>query len=154
MGLAAAPGHSLAVEIEPLEISALVANDPATVPAATLYVAYGLSDAFDARLELSTAIHNRLDVAASFFSFKGVLAYKLDVGHWIPWIGPSVGGLAMGLQNWPFDAIQPTVGLIAALDYVWTRHFGMGLCLSGDYGFEQAVVYRAGYLRAEYHWGW
>ena len=151
--MAAAPGHSLAVAVEALEISALAANEPAIVPAASLYAAYGLSDAFDARLELSTALQNRLEVAASFFSFKGVLACKLDVGQWVPWIGPSLGGLAMGLQSWPFDGIQPTVGLIAGLDHAWTRHFGMGLCVSGDYGFEQKIVYGAGYLRAEYHFG-
>jgi hypothetical protein len=135
LGLAAAPGYSFG-------------------PAASLYGAYGLSDAFDARLELSTSIQDRLDAANAFFSFKAALAYKLDVGRWIPWIGPSAGGLATGQQKWPFDALQPTVGAIAGLDYVWTRHFGVGLCLSGDYGFDQAAVYGAGYLRAEYHWGW
>jgi hypothetical protein len=135
LGAAAAPGYSAG-------------------PALSLYGAYGLSDAFDARVELSTSIQGRLDATNAFFSFKGALAYKLDVIRWIPWIGPSVGGLASGQQKWPFDAMQPTVGVLAGLDYVWTRHFGMGLCVSGDYGFDQAVVYGAGYLRAEYHWGW
>jgi hypothetical protein len=123
-------------------------------PAASLYAAYGLSDAFDARVELSSSIQGRLDHTNAFFSFKGALAYKLDVIQWIPWLGPSVGGLASGHQKWPFDAIQPTVGAVAGLDYAWTRHFGVGLCVSGDYGFDQAVVYGAGYLRAEYHFGW
>jgi len=135
LGLAAAPGHDLG-------------------PAASLYAAYGLSDAFDARVELSTSIQGRLNAANAFFSFKGALAYKLDVGRWIPWIGPSVGGLATGQQKWPFDGMQPTIGAIAGLDYAWTRHFGVGLCLSGDYGFDQAAVYGAGYLRAEYKFGW
>ena len=135
LGLAAAPAYSLG-------------------PAASLYAAYGLSDAFDARLEISSSVQGRLDDASAFLSFKGVLGYKIDVGRWIPWIGPSVGGLATGQQKWPFDALQPTAGLTAGLDYAWTRHFGIALCLSGDYGFDQAALYGAGYLRAEYHWGW
>ena len=135
LGLGAAPGYSAG-------------------PALSFYGAYGLSDAFDARLELSSSIQGRANRANAFFSFKGALAYKLDVIQWIPWIGPSVGGLATGQQKWPFDGIQPTIGAIAGLDYAWTRHFGVGLCLSGDYGFDQAAVYGAGYLRAEYHWGW
>lgn len=164
LGLAAAPGYFLG-------------------PAGGIYGSYGVSDAFDVRAELSTSIQGRLrrdsqtgtpnpdgspapdcrtapdgttppECTTAFFSFKAALTYKLDVIRWIPWIGPSVGGLASGQQKWPFDAMQPTVGVIAGLDYAWTRHFGVGLCLSGDYGFDQAAVYGAGYLRAEYHWGW
>ena len=164
LGVAAAPGYFLG-------------------PAGDIYAAYGLSDAFDLRTELSTSIQGRLrrdsstgtpepdgtpapdcrpapdgsipaECTTAFLSLKAVLAYKLDVIQWIPWIGPSVGGLASGKQKWPFDALQPTVGFMAGLDYAWTRHFGMGLGVSGDYGFDQAAVYGAGYLRAEYHWGW
>ena len=163
LGLAAAPGYFLG-------------------PAGGAYVAYGLSDAFDVRAELSTSLQRRLrrdsetgtpepdgspapdcrvhpdgttppECTTAFLSFKVALAYKLDVSQWIPWIGPAVGVLASGQQKWPFDALQPTVGVLAGLDYAWTRHFGVGLCLSGDYGFDQAAVYGAGYLRAEYHWG-
>jgi len=159
LGMAAAPGYLLG-------------------PAGGIYATYGLSDVFDVRTELSTSIQGRLrrkesdsncalppdsgtnpegapapECTTAFLSFKAALAYKLDVLRWIPWVGPSLGGLASGQQKWPFGTLQPTVGVIAGLDYAWTRHFGVGLCLSGDYGFDQAAVYGAGYLRAEYHWG-
>ena len=123
-------------------------------PALNLYAAYGLTDAFDVRLELSTSLHDRAKEVDSFYSAKGVFAYKIDVIQWIPWIGLSGGALGSGQGKWPFESVQPTAGAIAGLDYAWTRNFGVGLCLSTDYGFHEAAWYGAGFLRAEYHFGW
>jgi hypothetical protein len=123
-------------------------------PALNAYGAYGISDAFDVRLELSSSILDRAATATAFYSLKAVFAYKIDVIQWIPWVGVSAGLLGSGKGKWPFESVQPSAGLIAGLDYAWTRHFGLGLCATGDYGFNEAAVYGAGFLRAEYHFGW
>jgi hypothetical protein len=127
--------------------------------AANVYAAYGLSDAFDVRAELWASFHegtlpNGVVSKASYGSGKLALTYKIDVIQWIPWVGVGAGVLTAGTGGAPFDSAQATLGAIAGLDYAWTRNFGLGLCFSLDYGFTDANTYGAGFLRAEYHFGW
>ena len=123
-------------------------------PALNVYGAYGLTDAFDARLELGLSVHDRSGPPAWYYSAKGAFTYKLDVIQWIPWAGVSGGVLMLAKGDWPLESVQGTVGGIAGLDYAWNRNFGLGLCFSADYLFQDAAVYGAGFLRAEYHFGW
>ena len=123
-------------------------------PALNAYAAYGLTDAFDVRLELGMSGHDRSGPPAWFYGLKGAFTYKLDVIQWIPWIGVSGGVMLMAKGDWPLESRQGTAGAIAGLDYAWNRHFGLGLAVSADYLFRDAALYGTGFLRAEYHFGW
>jgi hypothetical protein len=127
--------------------------------AANVYAAYGLTDAFDARAEFWASFHERTlqdgtVSKAAYSAAKLALTYKLDVIQWIPWLGVSAGVLTAGTGLSPFGSAQLGLGAIAGLDYAWTRNFGLGLCFSADYGLTDTQVYGAGFLRAEYHFGW
>lgn len=122
--------------------------------AANAYAAYGLTDAFDARVELSLSAHDRSGPPAWFYAAKGVFTYKLDVIQWIPWVGVSGGVMLLAKGDWPLAWTQGTVGGMAGLDYAWTRNFGLGLAVSADYLVHDADLYGAGFLRAEYRFGW
>ncbi|HEY3498799.1 MAG TPA: hypothetical protein VGK73_29110 [Polyangiaceae bacterium] len=109
----------------------------------------------------------------TFYGGKLALAYKLDVIEWIPYGGLTAGFLgvvpgrhedlpdelaaleAAPPQARPFARAQFTGGVLLGLDYAVSRSFGLGLALSGDYAFGGGNgLYGAGFLRAEYRFGW
>jgi hypothetical protein len=141
LGLAAANGYQLG-------------------PAANLYAAYGISDVFDVRLELAASRHTLLHVPdatapdnAFIYGGKLALAYKLDVIQWIPYLALTAGYLRVTERVAPFTLGQPTVGLLAGLDYAVSRNFGLGVAGSYDYAFHPGAAYASGFLRAEYRFG-
>src|SRR5262245_60114822 len=57
-------------------------------PAVAAYAAYGLSDVFDARLELTArGYHVGSAQNPNALSAMAGVAYKLDVLRWVPWAG-------------------------------------------------------------------
>jgi hypothetical protein len=122
-------------------------------PAVNLYGAYGLSDVFDLRLELAASRHGTTPDPAVLYGAKLALAYKVDVIQWIPYLAVSAGYLGVTERRAPFTLGQPTVGLLAGLDYALTRNFGLGIAGSYDYAFHPGAAYVNGFLRAEYRFG-
>lgn len=131
-------------------------------PAATVYAAYGLSDMFDARLELTASRHEFFpNDHTGVYSASAGLAYKLDVIQWVPYAALLVGYYRFGGAV-PPGRNQNEVGasLALGLEYEMNRSFGLGAELRyhafmghlptslGD------TPYFTGMLGAEYTWGW
>lgn len=134
-------------------------NGLALSPALSTYVAYGLSDVFDARLELTArGYHIGSDQNPHALSAMAGLAYKLDVLRWVPWAGVYAGYLAFLDQpraDLSFERSEVALGLGLGLDYAFTRKFGAGVTLRFDNALtsSKASTFDA-LLRAEYRWGW
>jgi hypothetical protein len=126
-------------------------------PAIGLHAAYGLSDVFDARLELLVSNHAAASAdlpADRFYGGKLGVAYKLDVIQWIPYLGVSVGFLGVVEPRAPYRQAQATLGLVGGLDYALARNFGLGVVGTVDYVLGPTAAMTAGLLRAEYRFGW
>jgi len=132
-------------------------------PALGLHAAYGVSDVFDARLELSGS-HHAYEVAdaeesSELLSVAALLSYKIDVIAWVPHFGA-------GLGYFHFTETPPTgsafrrddlgIALELGLDYAVSRDLGLGLGARFDMPFNEigAARYFALLLRGEYRWGW
>lgn len=138
-------------------------------PAAGLYAAYGLSDVFDVRLEMTLrGYHLGADRDPHALSTMAGLTYKLDVLRWVPWAGVYVGYLAFfdtpyqGCpQCMPVDKGSPfkqrdvALGFGAGLDYAFSRDLGCGVTVRVDdsIGSSGASSFES-LLRLEYRWGW
>jgi hypothetical protein len=128
-------------------------------PAAGAYAAYGLSDAFDARVELSARGYDLAKSAhPNALSAMAGVAYKLDVLRWVPWAGAYAGYLTF-LDTPPvgsaFKAHDVALGLGVGLDYAFSRSLGAGATLRFDQALSRssATSFEA-LLRVEYRWGW
>jgi len=145
-------GAGVALGLPPLELG----------PALGVHAAYGLSDVFDARLELSASRHALVPatgaealpaVYSSVYTGKIGIAYKLDVIQWIPYLGVTAGALgATGLAG--YDQVRMCLGLIGGLDYAITRSLGLGVVGTADYVLTQPSTHGVFLLRAEYRFGW
>ncbi len=135
----------------------IVPSEPyALGPAVGAYGAYGVSDVFDVKLELSLARATaEPDLASFMYGAYGGLAYKLDVIQWIPYIGVRAGAVGVSDAAPPFEALSPSVGGIAGVDYALSRSLGFGLELSFDYLLAGEGNRLLGALiSAEYHFGY
>jgi hypothetical protein len=128
-------------------------------PALGAYAAYGLSDAFDARFEVTArGYHFGSDLDPNALSASVGLAYKLDVLRWVPWAGAYVGYL--GFLRAPradlaFKQHDVAIGIGLGLDYAFSRQLGMGVTLRYDDALSRAETSTFdALLRAEYRWGW
>jgi hypothetical protein len=128
-------------------------------PALAAYAAYGLSDVFDVRLELTArGYHVGSDQNPNALSGMLGVAYKLDVLRWVPWAGVYAGYLAF-LGAPPaalaFKQRDIALGLGVGLDYGISRQLGVGVTLRFDDALTRsgASTFDA-LLRAEYRWGW
>ncbi|RYZ10025.1 MAG: hypothetical protein EOO73_00115 [Myxococcales bacterium] len=128
-------------------------------PAVGAYAAYGLSDVFDARLELTArGYHLGSEQDPSALSAMAGVAYKLDVLRWVPWAGVYAGYLVFfedPRQELSFARRDLALGLGAGLDYAFSRSWGAGVTLRFDDALtsSSASTFDA-LLRAEYRWGW
>ena len=128
-------------------------------PALAAYAAYGLSDVFDARLEL-TARGYQLgsERNPSALSAMAGVAYKLDVLRWVPWAGVYAGYLAFldtPPKGSPFKQGDVALGLGLGLDYGISRQLGVGVTLRFDEALSHSSTSNFdALLRAEYRWGW
>jgi hypothetical protein len=128
-------------------------------PALGAYAAYGLSDTFDARFEVTArGYHVGSELDPNALSAAVGLAYKLDVLRWVPWAGAYVGYLGFLRAPGPelgFEQHDVTIGLGLGLDYAFSRDFGAGVTLRYDDALtrDETSTFDA-LLRAEYRWGW
>jgi hypothetical protein len=134
-------------------LGAAAANGYRLGPALNAYAAYGLTDAFDVRLELAGSRSATVPDPAYLYSAKLAFVYKIDVIQWIPYFGLAGGYLRVTERVAPFALGQPTAGLIGGLDYAVSRSFGLGIAGTYDYAFHPAAGYANAFLRAEYHFG-
>ena len=128
-------------------------------PALGAYAAYGLSDTFDARLELTARGYQvgRAENPNALSAMVGV-AYKLDVLRWVPWAGAYVGYLGFleaPRLDLPFKQHDAALGLGVGLDYGLSRQLGLGVTVRLDQAVTrmEASSFDA-LLRVEYRWGW
>jgi hypothetical protein len=128
-------------------------------PALGAYAAYGLSDVFDARVEVTArGYHIGSDENPSALSAMTGLAYKLDVLRWVPWAGAYVGYhgfFEAPRSDLPFKQHDVALGVGLGLDYGISRNLGLGATLRFDSALSRAQTstFDAS-LRAEYRWGW
>ncbi len=134
-------------------------NDASLGPALNLYGAYGLSDVFDARLELTARGYSFLEeLNPHGLSAMAGVAYKLDVIRWVPWAGLYVGYqgfLGVPRPDTPFRQHDLAVALGLGLDYAVSRPLGLGVTLRYDQTLREVEGRTFDALvRAEYRWGW
>jgi hypothetical protein len=139
-------------------------SDPETKagPLVGLYGAYGLSDMFDAKLELNGATHGHTDGRVNLVSVSAGLAYKVDIIEWIPYFGAQVGYYYLSGDVLPGELGNHEVGLSLelGLDYALSRATAAGVGLR-YHGFLHDPMssladapYWGGLLRLEHRWGW
>ncbi len=134
-------------------------NGLALSPALAAYAAYGLSDVFDARLELTArGYHFGSEQNPNALSAMVGVAYKLDVLRWVPWAGVYAGYLAFleaPRQDLTFKQRDVALGFGVGLDYGFSRQLGVGITFRSDdaLGRSDSSSFEA-LLRAEYRWGW
>lgn len=133
-------------------------NGLSASPAIAAYAAYGLSDVFDARLELTArGYHLGSAQNPNALSAMAGLAYKLDVLRWVPWAGVYAGYLNFleaPPASVPFKQRDVALGLGLGLDYAFSRQVAAGVTLR----FDQALTRSStntfdALLRVEYRWG-
>jgi len=132
-------------------------------PALGVHGAYGLSDMFDLRGELTGSTHTLDDGRRlNLYSASIGLAYKIDVLEWIPYVGLLVGSYIFSGDGKPANQSGGFIGVstMLGIDYALSRSFGLGLQLryhGGLYDPPTSLTdgaYFTGLLRAEYRWGW
>jgi opacity protein-like surface antigen len=116
------------------------------------HLAYGLSDAFNAMLELDVTRHPGL--GTTLLSGAVGAAYTLDVTQWVPYAG-LLAGVYHLTGDWAKTA--PGFQIALGLDYQFERHWAAGFQIRYHDVFAGDPVDRFSYttifLRAEYLWG-
>lgn len=127
-------------------------------PAIGIHGAYGLSDSFDARLELTNSWHASAPLSSALLG----VTYKLDVISVIPWGGLAFGGYYLGdaLSGSGREKIEPGMAGLVGVDYAWSRQWGMSLAIGmhllpfAEDRSALALRYTTTMLRIEHRWGW
>lgn len=128
-------------------------------PAVGAYAAYGVSDVFDVRLEMTLRGYELAAAKDPYaLSTMAGLTYKLDVLRWVPWAGVYVGYLAFldtPANESKFKQRDVALGLGAGLDYAFSRDLGCGVTVRFDdsLGNSGASSFES-LFRLEYRWGW
>ena len=117
-----------------------------------LHGAYGISDVFDARVELQGSRHDFGGIPVSLYLARAGLAYKLDVLQWIPYAGGAGGVFSV---VWDEGAtIHPCATGFVGLDYALSEHVGVGVFGALDYVFANPnLIVGTGLVRGEYRFG-
>lgn len=128
-------------------------------PALGAYAAYGVSDVFDARLEVTARGYHVGDSAnPNALSAMVGVAYKLDVLRWVPWAGAYVGYMGFleaPRLDLPFRQHDVALGVGLGLDYGISRDLGLGVTVRLDQALSRTETSSFdALLRAEYRWGW
>lgn len=128
------------------------------------HAAYGLSDSFNAMLELDVTRHAGAAVTvgagdgAKVFSLETIasgaagIAYTIDVARAVPYAGVLAGGYRLGTLS----PLSPGGQLALGLDYQLERNWAVGAqirmhaILTADVG---TITYATTFLRVEYLWG-
>ncbi len=144
-----------------LGIATLKGSKSSVNPAMGLYAAYGLSDMFDARLELLGSSHVLGTRRTQILSASAGLAYKIDIIQWVPYVDLLVGYYGFSGGPSPLGHYgEPGASIGGGLDYSFSRSFAMG----GQVRYHAFLrhppqslsdaPYFSALLRAEYTWGW
>ena len=161
IAVSAVPRTSTAFENQwHLGVGAGLANyDRGSVaPSLGLHGAYGMSDSFDARLELLGSLHGTDPIAAGLVG----ITYKLDVIQLIPWGGLAAGAYYLG-DRWSGEGrnrFEPGGAVLLGLDYAWSRKWGLSLAFGlhmmpfAEDRTPVALRYTTSMLRIEHRWGW
>jgi hypothetical protein len=128
------------------------------------HAAYGLTDSFNAMLELDVTRHPGASFTigtgndAKELSLETIasgaagIAYTLDVARAVPYIGVLAGGYRLG----ELSSLSPGGQLALGLDYQLERNWAVGAqvrlhtILTANAGM---VAYATTFLRLEYLWG-
>jgi hypothetical protein len=116
------------------------------------HVSYGLSDAFNALVELDATRHP--SIATTVWSGAAGVAYTLDVARAVPYAGVLGAGykLTGGLPT-----VAPGVQIVLGLDYQLERSWAIGLELRMHTIFASdrvgTVAYGTTFLNVQYLWG-
>ncbi len=127
-------------------------------PALGVYAAYGVSDVFDVRLELTARGYELVNEQNPHaLSAMLGLAYKLDVLRWVPWAGVYAGYL--GYLEPPvastFQQHDAALALGLGLDYGISRQLGVGASVHLGKALTRSDNSTMDALfRVEYRWGW
>jgi hypothetical protein len=128
-----------------------------TAPVLSLHAAYGLSDMFDVRVTLAGSMHapDAPDLEKTTLALGTVgLAYKFDVIEWVPYFGVRAGYFHFGPAPAEPDASGGgAIGVMAGLDYSFSRSFAVGVELARDILLPEGGL-TSGLLHAEYRLGY
>jgi hypothetical protein len=126
-------------------------------PVLGLHAAYGVSDVFDLRLEVTgsdNGISGKVGARSRFYGARAGVAYKVDIIQWIPYVGVTSGVLGARDPVAPHRSADGTLGLVVGLDYALARNFGLGVAALFDTTVREPSSYGAVLGRAEYRLGW
>ncbi len=116
------------------------------------HVVYGISDAFDALLELDVSHHP--SASTNVFSAGAGLAYTLDVARIVPYAGLLVAGYKLTDQ---LATTAPGGQFALGVDYELDRHLAVGLEFRMHLIFATdpagTLSYATTFARFEYLWG-
>lgn len=128
-------------------------------PVLGAHTAYGLSDLFDWRLELTHGLHALspgVSERSHLVSAATGLSYKLDVIEWIPYLGVLVGyhGRLGGPDLPGADEGRHDLGasLLLGLDHAISRDLVIGVQLRYSRTLDELDTV-TGFLRVEHTWG-
>ncbi|HEX4335665.1 MAG TPA: hypothetical protein VH062_07095 [Polyangiaceae bacterium] len=126
-------------------------------PAVGLHGAYGLSDMFDATVEVLGS-HHVGSSGTDLLSATAGVAYKLDVFEWIPYVAALAGYYGYAGAPGPHGEHGSEFGASVQLgvDYLPMRELALGADVRWHASFHDGVnvpIYSAT-LGAEYRWGW
>jgi hypothetical protein len=128
------------------------------------HAAYGLSDSFNAMLELDVTRHPGAGLTLGTgdntqeFSLETIvsgaagLAYTIDVARAVPYVGLLAAGYRLG----NFSPLSPGGQIALGLDYQLERNWAVGAQIrmhtifTADAG---TIAYATTFLRIEYLWG-
>jgi opacity protein-like surface antigen len=135
-----------------------------------MHLAYGLSDAFNALLEVDVTRHpNAGSTGATVWSGGTGVAYTLDVARAFPYAGLLVAGyrlngelrcapLASGKPFCAPSSNAPGLQYVLGLDYQLERNWAIGVQLRLHTIFAPdpvgVLAYGTTFLRVEYLWQW
>jgi opacity protein-like surface antigen len=130
-------------------IATLFKGPGSTNLAGGAHLAYGLSDAFNAMLEVDVSRHP--SIGQTVYSAGLGACYTIDVIRWVPYAGLLAGGYRLA-----GDPSSSAFGVqfAAGMDYQFNRNLAAGLqfrfheLLTGD-----TASYTTTLLRIEYLWG-
>ena len=128
------------------------------------HAAYGLTDSFNAMLELDVTRHPQAALTVgtggvvNVFSTETIasgaagIAYTIDVARAVPYLGLLAAGYRLGT----FSSMSPGGQLALGLDYALERNWAVGAqvrlhtIFTADAG---TLAYATTFLRVEYLWG-
>jgi hypothetical protein len=119
--------------------------------------AYGLSDMFDAELELFLTENKATEEqTARVFAATAGIAYKVDILRWIPYVGVLGGYYDFGGVPGPHGETKAVgAALQVGLDFLMTRDVALSFDFRSHFSFKEEFYspMQTVMLGVEYRWG-